>query len=125
MRPLKSLLLKYRSNLIVILSLFLIGIALVSIYFSLEVRVTSNDECLWITKKVSKDSTAIFFDVVKVEGVTWNAGIRNGDQLLEINGVLLSDVFQAQGILNKFDSGEYADYKVVKRMEKSSQQKFT
>ena len=47
MRPLKSLLLKYRANLIVILSLLLIGMALVSIYFTLEVRVTSNDECLW------------------------------------------------------------------------------
>lgn len=114
MNKLKSLLLRYRTNLIVILSLILIGIALVNIYFTLEVRVTSNDECLWINKKVTKDSTAIFFDLVKVEGVTWNAGIRDGDQLLAIDGKTLSHTFQAQEILNTFDSGEYADYKVMR-----------
>ena len=106
-----------------LLSLLLIGIALVSIYFTLEVRVTSNDECLWEPKKISKDSAAIFFDFVKVEGVAWNAGIRDGDQLIEINGKLLYDSFQAQDILNQFESGEYADYKVM-RDGKLLQQKF-
>lgn len=114
MRSLKSLLLKYRTNLIAVLSIILIGIALLNIYFSVAIRVTSNDECLWISKKVSKDSSAIFFDVVKVEGVTWNAGIRNGDQLLEIDGNVLYGTFQAQQILNRFSSGEYADYKVMR-----------
>ncbi|MGB5288483.1 MAG: hypothetical protein WBN42_08315, partial [Ignavibacteriaceae bacterium] len=56
----------------------------------------------------------IFFDVVKVEGVTWNAGIRNGDQLLEIDGKVLYGTFQAQQILNKFSSGDYADYKIMR-----------
>jgi len=112
MRSLKSLLLRYRSNLIVVFSLLLIGIALVSIYYTLEVRVTSNDECLWEPKKINKDSTAIFFNLVKVDGVTWNAGIRNGDQLLEIDNKLLKDRFHAQIILNEFASGDYADYKV-------------
>ena len=114
MRPLKSLLLKYRSKLIVILSLLLIGMALVSIYFTLEVRVTSNDECLWESKKISKDSTAIFFDFVKVEGVAWNAGIRDGDQLLEIDEKTLHNTIEAMYILNKFESGDYADYKYMR-----------
>jgi serine phosphatase RsbU (regulator of sigma subunit)/MFS family permease len=74
--------------------------------------VTSNDECLWEPKKINKDSTAIFFNLVKVDGVTWNAGIRNGDQLLEIDNNLLKDRFHAQIILNEFASGDYADYKV-------------
>lgn len=111
MRPLKSLFLKYRTNLITVLSIILIGIALLNIYYSVEVRVTSNDECLWEPKKVTKDSTAIFFNIVKVEGVTWNAGIRDGDELLEIAGIPLGNIFQAQAILNKFKEGEYADYK--------------
>ncbi|MBT8383110.1 MAG: SpoIIE family protein phosphatase, partial [Ignavibacteria bacterium] len=89
-------------------------IALINIYFAVAVRVTSNDECLWIPKKVSKDSTAIYFDVVKVEGVTWNAGIRNGDQLLEIDGKILYGTFHAQQILNRFSSGDYAKYKVMR-----------
>jgi serine phosphatase RsbU (regulator of sigma subunit)/MFS family permease len=111
MRPLKSLLLKYRTKIIAIFSIFLIGVAVLNIYYSLEVRVTSNDECLWDPKKVSKDSTAIFFDFVKVGGVTWNAGIRNGDQLIEIDGRTISDAVHATIILNSFNSGEYAEYK--------------
>ncbi len=114
MRPLKSLLLKYRTNIIIIISILLIGVSVLNIYYSVEVRVTSNDECYWIPKKVSKDSSAIFFDVVKVDGVTWNAGIRDGDQLLEIDGKVLYGTFQAQQILNRFSSGDYADYKVMR-----------
>ena len=111
MRSLKTLLLKYRSNLIAAFSIILIAIALLNIYYSVEVRVTSNDECLWEPKKINKDSVAIFFDLVKVEGVTWNAGIRNGDQLIEINGKTIYDELQAQGILNTFEYGQYAEYK--------------
>jgi serine phosphatase RsbU (regulator of sigma subunit)/uncharacterized membrane protein len=111
MKPIKAILLKYRTNLITIFSIILIGVALLNIYYSVEVRVTSNDECLWKPKKVVKDSAAIFFDFVKVEGVSWNAGIRDGDQLLEIAGIPLRTTFQAQAILNKFKEGEYADYK--------------
>jgi len=114
MRDIKTLLLKYRSNLIAILSIILIAVALVNIYFTLEVRVTSNDECLWKPKKISKDSVAIFFDFVKEGGVTMNAGIRDGDQLLEIDNTPLSGTFHAQSILDEFSSGEYAHYKVMR-----------
>ena len=111
MRTIKSILLRYRSKLITFLSLILIAVALINIYYAVAVRVTSNDECLWIPKMVSKDSTAIFFDLVKVEGVTWNAGIRNGDQLIEIDNTILTSTFQAQQILNQFARGEHAEYK--------------
>jgi serine phosphatase RsbU (regulator of sigma subunit) len=111
MRPLKSLLLKYRSNLIAIFSIVLIGIALLGIYYSIEIRVTSNDECIWEAKKIGSDSVGYFFDYVKVNGVTWNAGIRDGDRLLEINGVQILTDLQAQSILNSFKEGEYAQYK--------------
>ncbi len=114
MNSIKNIFLKYRTKIIAVVSLLLIASALVQLYFVLVVRVTSNDECLWIPKKVSSDSVAIYFDVVKVDGVTWNAGIRNGDQLLEIDGKVLYGTFQAQQILNGFSSGDYADYKVVR-----------
>jgi len=114
MRNIKTILLKYRANLIALLSIILIAVALVNIYFTLEVRVTSNDECLWEPKKISKDSVAIFFDFVKKGGVTMNAGIRNGDQLLEIDNKPVSATFQAQYILDQFSSGEYAHYKVMR-----------
>jgi sigma-B regulation protein RsbU (phosphoserine phosphatase) len=114
MRYFKSLLLRYRTNIITITSVVLIAVAIINIYFTVEVRVTSNDECLWIPKQVSKDSVAVFFDLVKINGVTWNAGVRNGDQLLEIDGNTIYSTFQAQRILNHFTSGEYAEYKFIK-----------
>jgi serine phosphatase RsbU (regulator of sigma subunit) len=114
MNEFKRYFLKYRLNIASGLTLILAFIAVLSIYFSLEVRLQSNDECLWEPKKVSKDSVEMYFNKVKVNGVSWNAGIRNGYQLLEIDGVKLSGTLQAQEILNKFDSGEYADYVVKK-----------
>ena len=85
MNSIKNIFLKYRQKLIVGFSIALIAVVVVNIYFVLEVKVTSNDECYWIPKKVSADSVAIYFDIVKVEGVTWEAGIRNGDQLIAIS----------------------------------------
>jgi serine phosphatase RsbU (regulator of sigma subunit) len=117
MRPLKSILLKYRTKLIIILSLILIAIAITNIYYSVEVNVRSNDECLWVGKKGINDSTVIFFDLVKVGGVAWNAGIRNGDQLIEIDRQPIHGTFQAQGILDRFSYGEYAEYKYVRNGE--------
>ncbi len=110
MNKLKATYLKIRPRFITWFTIGLIGISLLSIYFVVEVRVTSNDECLWIPKKITSDSTAIYFDVVKYEGVTWNAGIRNGDQLLEMNGQALQSTLHAQQILNEVPGGEYAEY---------------
>ena len=114
MNSIKRFFLKYRLNIASSLTLLLTLIAGLSLYFTLEVRVTSNDECIWHPTKINKDSTAILFETVKVNGVTYNAGIRNGDELLEINGVPINNVFVAQSILNKVKSGEYADYKIRK-----------
>jgi hypothetical protein len=82
--------------------MFLIGVAILNIYYSVEVRVTSNDECIWAPKKVSKDSVAHFFEMVKFKGVTWNAGIRNGDQLIEIGGKTIYNAMQATKIFNNY-----------------------
>ncbi|MEE9450326.1 MAG: SpoIIE family protein phosphatase [Ignavibacteriaceae bacterium] len=114
MNSIKNIFLKYRTKIIAVVSLLLIALALVQLYFVLVVRVTSNDECLWREKKINKDSVAIFFDIVKVEGVTWEAGIRNEDQLIAINGETLHSTIQAQLILNEVESGDFADYVVIK-----------
>ncbi len=115
MNEFKRYFLKYRLNIASGLTLILTFIAVLSIYFSLEVRVQSNDECLWLPKMKGQDSTIIIFDKVKVNGVSWNAGIRNGDQLLKINSIPLKNTTQAQKILNGFKSGELADYTVKKK----------
>jgi len=114
MNRIKTTYLKWKPRLVAGLSIALIAIALLNIYYVFEVRVTSNDECLWKPKRIDKDSTALFFDLVKVDGVTWNAGIRNGDQLLAINNQILNYDLQAQEILNRVKGGDYADYLVKK-----------
>jgi serine phosphatase RsbU (regulator of sigma subunit) len=114
MKKLKEFFIKNRNRFIIVISSLLIALALISIYFAVEVNVMSNDECLWLPEKTDKDSIAIIFDLVKVDGVTWKAGIRNGDQLLAINDVPLPNTAVAQRELNKVNSGEYAKYTVMR-----------
>ena len=110
MKKLKELFIKNRKRLIIAVSVILLAIALINIYFVVDVSVISNDECLWVEKKTTGDSVAIFFNFVKVEGVTWNAGIRDGDKLLAIKDIPLSNTFIAQRILNQFEKGDHAKY---------------
>ncbi len=114
MNNLKRFFIKYRLNIASGLTLILAFIAVLSIYFSLEIRVTSNDECIWDPIKVTQDSMKMVFKNVKIEGVTYNAGIRDGDLLLQIDNKNLKTTFEAQRILNEFKSGEYADYAIQK-----------
>jgi serine phosphatase RsbU (regulator of sigma subunit) len=114
MNEIRRIILKHRSDLISALTIALTFIAVLSIYFALEVKVQSNDECLWTLQKITKDSSAVRFDSVKVNGVTWDAGIRNGDYLLGINGKRIKSTIQAQLILDEVKSGKFADYEVRK-----------
>ncbi|HEX9739343.1 MAG TPA: hypothetical protein VGA29_01100, partial [Ignavibacteriaceae bacterium] len=117
MKRIKEILIRNRKRFIIAVSLVLIVIVLINIHFIVNVVTISNDECLWKDKKIGMDSIAIFFDLVKVEGVTWEAGIRDGDQLLKINDITLPDRFEAQRILNKVNEGDFAEY-IVKRGER-------
>jgi serine phosphatase RsbU (regulator of sigma subunit) len=109
MDKLKTFIARNRQKLIIISTIFLLIIGVVNFYFVYAVRVTSNDECLWVPKK-----TGIYFDKVKKLGVTWNAGIRDGDELISINKTIIKDVLVAQTILNKVKAGDYADYSFKK-----------
>jgi len=112
MNPVKTFFLKYRQLIYSVLTAIVAITGLMNLYNVLEVNPISNDECLWINKKAGKDSIAVMIINVKEQGVTWNAGIRDGDQLLEINGVTIENAAVAAGILNQEEAGSYADYKV-------------
>ena len=114
MDPVKKYLTRYRSKIIILMSLFLILLALGNIFLISTVNPVSNDECLWYPVKKG-DSLAVRFENVKINGVTWNAGIRNGDYLISINGKRINEPMQAQSILNKVDAGDYATYTVKKK----------
>ena len=87
-------------------------VGLVNFFFIFEITAQSNDECLWVMKNVSPDSTAIEFQFVKENGVTWNAGVRDGDHLLAIDGVKTYNTLIASRLLDKVQAGDYATYKV-------------
>ena len=114
MEKVKEFYLKNKSKLIVVFSAILLITAVIQLYFVFEVRVQSNDECLWVQQDSGPNKGKIFFKSVKVDGVTWNAGIRDGDQLVQINNVDLPTTLVAQLTLNKVKSGEYANYTIKK-----------
>ncbi len=107
---------KNNKKIILFTTVFLLLIGLANFFFIFEVTSQSNDECLWIEKKSPDgDSVKVIFDQVKVNGVTWEAGIRNGDQLLSIDGVKLTNNLVASRTLDKIQAGDYATYKVIQK----------
>lgn len=112
-----KLFLKYRTKIVILFTVLLAALALLNIYYSVAVNVNSNDECLWVQRFKDSGLTEegpIFFENVKQEGVAWNAGIRNDDQLLKINDIEIRTPYQAQMILNDFPSGSPVPYTVKK-----------
>ncbi len=108
----KSIFYKYNKTIYNVITVVLLVTALGTLYNLVEVLPTSNDECLWQGKRISEDSVAYFFKDVKVDGVSYNAGIRDGDQLLEINGVSTYSSAVAQYTLNQVEEGDTAIYKI-------------
>ncbi len=114
MQNIKNFFEKNQKGIIIISFILLFCIGLVNFTFIFVVNATSNDECIWEPQKARKDSVIILFDRVKVDGVTWKAGIRDEDQLIAIDKINIRDVFVAQRILNSFKSGQFADYTIKK-----------
>jgi serine phosphatase RsbU (regulator of sigma subunit) len=112
MNKLKTFIARNRQKLIIISTILLLIIGIANFFFVYVIRATSNDECLWVEHK-----TGIFFDKVKVDGVTWAAGVRNGDQLISINNTIITNTSQAQILLNGIKGGNYAEY-VFKKGDK-------
>jgi serine phosphatase RsbU (regulator of sigma subunit) len=101
-----KLLSKYRKKLIVPVTIFLAIISLINIYYVTNVTPRTNDECLWEQRKIGKDSLRIYFNLVKFEGVTWNAGIRDGDDFLKIDGKRLRNTQHASYLADRKASGD-------------------
>jgi len=117
MGKLENILSKYRTKLLAPFTLLLLILVLIDFYFVFEVTPMPNDECIWDPQTVSKDSVGYFFESVKFEGVTWNAGIRDGDQLIAINDENIIYIYEASLELNKMDSGDSAKYTIMRNDE--------
>ena len=112
MKKVTGIFFKYNKPIYNFITVILFLVALGTLYNLLEVFPTSNDECLWQPKRITEDSVAYFFKDVKPNGVSFNAGIRDGDQLIEINGVETYSSAVAQYTLNQVAGGDTAFYKV-------------
>ncbi len=104
---------KYINKLLFPVTVILSVIAFINLYFIFEVTPRSNDECLWVPKQITPDSTVFVFDLVKKGGVTWQAGIRDGDRLLEINGQKINSLFTASQTIDQLAKGDSAVYKII------------
>jgi sigma-B regulation protein RsbU (phosphoserine phosphatase) len=101
---------KHFSHLILFLSAILVMICALNLFYIFDVTAQSNDECLWRDSDFNGRKNIITFALVKVGGVTWTAGIRDGDRLVSINGVLCKNTLVASKALDKVSSGDYAVY---------------
>lgn len=86
-------------------------LSVLSLYAILTVSRSSNDECLWRNIEL-KDSPALRFSNVKIDGVAYNAGIREGDILLRVDGRPIEDSFTTQEYLNTLPEGTVVQYTV-------------
>ena len=101
-----------RSRIIIATTVVLFVIGLINFFFIFDVTAQSNDECLWVEKKISPDSIKIVFQSIKNLGVTWNAGIRDENELIAIDGVRTRSTLVASQVLDKVPAGDYATYTV-------------
>ncbi len=112
MKRIKEFFAKNVTLFIVIISAILLLTAIYEFYNVVYIQVQSNDECLWVQKYSVKDSAEIEINNVKVDGVAWKAGIRNGDFLIAINGHKVLNTSVAQSILDSVRSGKFAEYTI-------------
>jgi serine phosphatase RsbU (regulator of sigma subunit) len=79
-------------------------------------RMTT-DDCLWIDTK-DKDSTQISLLITQIikNGVADQAGLKDGDILVAINGNKFSNTVYAMDVLNRY-SNEYITYTIVRNGE--------
>lgn len=114
MQKIENILSKYRPKLLVPFTLLMLVLVLINFYFIFEITPQPNDECIWYPRTVAKDSVGYFFGDVKFKGVTWNAGIRDGDQLIAINDKVIVHLYDASLELNRMDSGDSAKYTILR-----------
>lgn len=110
----KNIINKHFSHIILFLTAVLFMISALNYFYLFDVTAQSNDECLWRDSNFSRKENIIRFDLVKVDGVTWVAGIRNKDRLVAINGKIVKNTLEASKILDEVASGDYATY-IVER----------
>ncbi len=77
-------------------------------------RMTT-DDCLWVAEYNEKKlDEGLFIDQIIPGGVTDEAGLKNGDVLISIDGKSFKQILEAQDILNSFEAGQIVVYTVIR-----------
>jgi phosphoserine phosphatase RsbU/P len=90
-----------------LLTLIVLSLCLLNFSIQMFERVTGNDQCRWVDKDTSK---LLITDIVR-GGVAEQAGIKDGDFLVKINGEGFKKSNDAQLIINKL-AGSHAIYSI-------------
>ena len=84
-----------------------LGVCLINFSLQMFVHLTGNDQCRWISKGESR----LLITDVKPGGVTEQAGIKNGDILIKIDGQRFTQDVTAQAMINA-KVGLYVTYTI-------------
>ena len=87
--------------------IIVLGVCLINFSVQMFERQTGNDQCRWISKG---ESRLVITDIVH-GGVTDQAGIKDGDVLIRINGQSFTKDFNAQAMING-KVGSYVTYTI-------------
>ena len=90
-----------------LMAIVVLGVCLINFSVQMFERQTGNDQCRWITKS---ESRLLITDIVR-GGVTDQAGIKNSDVLVKIDGQGFSKDFNAQAMINA-KVGSYVTYTI-------------
>ncbi len=113
MHHISNFYIKHRKQFFIFWTVLLLFISAMNFYFIFEVTYRPNDECIW---QVDSKNKQIIFRNVKIEGVTWQAGIRENDILLEVEGIRTFSTHRINRILLDHDDN-IVEYKVKRGNE--------
>lgn len=112
MKPFRKFLLRHQENILIVVTIILGFFALMAFISTVTFHCTSNDECLWLNKSTGKNEKVLVITQIKKGGVTDQAGIKDGDILLKIDGQDLNSDLHAQEILNSRNEGDSVLYTI-------------
>ncbi len=88
--------------------------ALMSFISVVSFNRTSNDECLWLNTKDPGKYRSLIITQIKPGGVTDQAGIKDGDLLVQVDNQRIKSDLHAQSILNSKAEGDSVKYTVIR-----------
>ncbi|MFA5012857.1 MAG: SpoIIE family protein phosphatase [Ignavibacteria bacterium] len=101
---------------IILIAFFCLILSLIAFENNFFSKRMTTDDCLWIDKTDSLGNHFLMITQIIPGGVADEAGIKDGDLLIAINGISLSQSMKAMDILNKFSS-EFITYTVLRNDE--------